>query len=292
MTLPHSAAIACLALLSALVATPARAETWATCTGTISSVPAVIDTPGVWCMDRNLTTAMASGIAINIRKNFVTIDCNGFLLGNLAAGLTTAAIGIQASERRNITLRNCHTRGFAAGINITGNITAPINSFGHLVEDNLIEASTVQGLVVKGLDSTIRRNRLVDIGLNPTLSVAGIAAIGTVDVVDNLVDGVEVPSTSANSVWGIYSQPTDGTLIARNEVRGVVPGVSFGYGIFVVGASGARSSIRENVIVRAATSTLWIRCSPGYTAAVKENVSMGWTSGSSNCYSFDEIEGS
>ena len=281
---------AATSLLLSLLSMPAAAETWATCTGTVASLPAVITTQGVWCVDRDLATAMSSGVAITIAANNVTLDCNGYKLGNLAAGVTTAAVGIQSSGRVNATIRGCHVRGFANGIHLTGSIGASPTSAGHLVEDNHVEASTTNGMLVKGLNSTIRRNRLHDLGLSPTQGVAGIAAIGSVDVVDNVVDGVQAAAGTANAVWGIYAQPLHGTLIGHNEIRGVLPALGFGWGIFIAGTDGRLSAVRDNMIVRAAPSTMWASCSPGSTAAVRDNLAMGWTTGSTSCYWFENIE--
>src|SRR5690606_14995164 len=65
---------------------PARAaDDYDACAGFIDSVPATITSQGVWCLRKDLSTAIASGSAITIATNNVTIDCNGFKLGGLAA---------------------------------------------------------------------------------------------------------------------------------------------------------------------------------------------------------------
>ena len=275
----------------ALHAPSAAAETWATCTGYIASVPAVVSSQGTWCLSKDLGTAASTGAAITVASNNVTIDCNGYKLGNLAAGTGTLATGILSDARRNVTLRNCHIRGFATGIHLTGAVSPQVTSSGHVVEDLVVEGSTMQGIVVKGRDSVIRRTRVLDIGANPQLKpVAGIGAIGTVDVVDNLVDGVVSAPGSIGPTWGIYAEGVDGIVIARNRVRDFLPASGFGYGIFYVGTEGTMASIRGNAIFRTDTNTLWIRCTPGYLAMARDNAAMGWTSGSSNCYEFEEIE--
>ena len=292
MNRPHPLLLASL-LFPSLHVAPAVAETWATCTGTIASLPAVISSQGTWCLAQDLSTAATSGAAITISANNVTIDCNGHRIGNLAAGAATTATGVLAEGRRNATLRGCHVRGFASGIHLTGAVSGQVTSSGHIVEDVVVEASTMQGIVVKGRDSIVRRNRVLDIGLNPQgLPVAGIAVVGTVDVVDNLVDGAASDAAGIGPTWGIYAEGLDGILIARNRVRGVLPGAGYGYGIFYVGTASALSEIRGNTLHRADPNTTWIRCTPGYLAHARDNAAMGWGSGSSVCYEDDELSSS
>src|SRR5690606_25516601 len=61
-------------------------ETFDTCTSFIPSLPTVITSQGTWCLDKNLGTAITGGNAITVATNNVTIDCNGFKIGGLAAG--------------------------------------------------------------------------------------------------------------------------------------------------------------------------------------------------------------
>src|SRR5690606_24652633 len=88
--------LAALLLLGGLAATqPARAaQSYDACTGFIDSVPATISTQGVWCLRKDLSTNITSGNAITIATNNVTIDCNDFKLGGLAAGNGSNAFGI------------------------------------------------------------------------------------------------------------------------------------------------------------------------------------------------------
>lgn len=284
--------IAIAASLAALLqASPVAAETIGTCNAMITSVPTVITSSGVYCLDRSFALSSTSGVAVQIDAHHVTLDCNGYRIGNLSAGTGTAAIGVQSTDRINVTVRNCHIRGFAAGINLTGNVTTSLTSAGHRVEDNHVEASTTTGILVKGRNSIVRRNRVSDIGWNDAqLSVTGIAGLGTVDILENIVGGVEPGGKSTGMAWGIYAEAVDGISIARNEIRGVYPLGGFGWGIFVVGNDTSLSSLRDNAIHRSATSTLWARCTPGYTSVEKGDAALGWTTGSSNCYQFEPLE--
>src|SRR5204863_29243 len=73
--------------------TPTTAETL-NCTA-INSVPTVITAPGIYCLTKDLTTAITTGSAIEIQTNNVVIDLNSHRLGGGAAGLGTSDFGIQ-----------------------------------------------------------------------------------------------------------------------------------------------------------------------------------------------------
>jgi hypothetical protein len=86
----------------------------------ITTLPLTITVQGVYCLKQDLATNIASGNAITIATNNVTIDFNGFKLGGLAAGPNTQANGVAAENRQNITLRNGNIRGFRSGVRING----------------------------------------------------------------------------------------------------------------------------------------------------------------------------
>src|SRR5687768_16439274 len=121
--------LAALVLLVAVHVAPAHAaESYDNCTGFIETLPATISTQGTWCLKHDVSTAITSGNAITIAANNVTLDCNDFKVGGLAAGDSSAANGVYAASRLNATVRQCGVRGFSQGIWLDG--------AGHLVEDN------------------------------------------------------------------------------------------------------------------------------------------------------------
>src|SRR5688572_22532073 len=99
------AATIAAAPLLALSAPASAASSYDACTGFIASVPTTISTQGIWCFNKDLNTPVATGSAITVTANNVTIDCNGFKLGGLQAGLGTATVGIFANGRSNLTVR-------------------------------------------------------------------------------------------------------------------------------------------------------------------------------------------
>lgn len=217
--------LAALALSAGLAAAPGiarAAQSYDNCTGFIDSLPATITTQGVWCLNKNLSTAITSGSAITIATNNVTIDCNDFKIGGLAAGDESNAYGIYANAIQNATVRQCHVRGFREGVRI-------LSGAGHLIEDNSFDNILVQGIhVVNGDNSLVQRNRVHDTGGRPIVGYAtGIRA--DADVIDNTVSGVF--GVAANvAVTGIHVGTS--ATVSNNRVRGLQPtGSSVGVGI-------------------------------------------------------------
>ena len=148
----HKLAASLLVVIAlAVAAAPAGAET-VNCTP-INAVPAVIALPGVYCFTKSLVTSMASGNAIDIQANNVVLDLNGFRLGGLAAGFSTSAVGIYASNRQNIAIRNGTIRGFLIAISLQN---PSGGSQGHLVEDIRADQNTWVGIWVEGSGSIVR----------------------------------------------------------------------------------------------------------------------------------------
>src|SRR5262245_29101354 len=85
------------------LAVPARAET-TRCT-VIATLPATLTVQGIYCLISDFDLNLASGSAITINTNNVTIDLNGHKIGNMAAGPGTQARGISAVQRQNVTIK-------------------------------------------------------------------------------------------------------------------------------------------------------------------------------------------
>ena len=239
----HAFPLAALPLALLLAASPARAEVQ-NCME-IGSLPAALDTQGIYCLTHDLSTNLASGTAISVGVNNVTIDCNGFKIGGLPAGATTRAIGIDVQSRQNVTVRNCAVRGFFIGIQLQ-------DGGAHVVEDNRLEANTY--VAIGSYDThgdILRRNHVTDTGGNLPLALwpygaaFGIAATGASGVVvdDNVVATVSAgPTTTAS---GIAVFDSDG-FVRDNLVSGIVtePGV-MRYGI---NANVSSLVIRDNSV--------------------------------------------
>jgi parallel beta-helix repeat protein len=196
-----------IALLGLITVSAAQAET-VNCTP-VNSLPAVISSQGVYCLTGNLATNMASGAAIVISANNVTLDLNGWKVGGQAAGAATQAIGI-VSAANNVTIKNGIVRGFHDAINLTGR--------GAVVEDMLVDQNTVTGIYVSGQGSIVRRNHVVDTGgstVSSNVDVYGILALGkSISVEDNNVSGLAAAGNGYEDA--ITLGDDDGT--ARNNI--------------------------------------------------------------------------
>jgi nitrous oxidase accessory protein NosD len=217
------------------------AQSYDNCTGFITSLPATITTQGTWCLNADLTTAITSGNAITVAANNVTIDCNDFKLGGLAAGAGTQTLGVYADTRDNLTIRRCNIRGFYSG-------TYLINGSGHLVEDNRFNSNTYLSIGVASNRSIIRRNLVIATGgSSVTGTSVGIASQGSVDVLDNTINGVTASGTN-NDAYGIQTFNNPDGSISGNRVRGVVKaGTGITYGIYSSGSG--RITLRSNDVV-------------------------------------------
>lgn len=226
------------------------AEGYANCNNFIDSLPASISTQGVWCLRKDLATNITSGSAIRIETNNVTIDCNDFKIGGLAAGTGTSAMGVYtAPGKRNATIRNCNVRGFSTGIYLS------VGGSGHLVEDNRVDNSRMTGIQILGEGSRAQRNRVFDTGGPWTMfvvggtysSAAGMEVAG--DVLDNVVTNVfsssaaDIVTTTGIRIVG------DGYDVRRNRVRKLMARGAAGRAWGIDVNDGPHSRIDSNHIV-------------------------------------------
>src|SRR5688572_286205 len=119
-------------------------------------------------MRKDLATAISDGNAITVAANNVTVDCNDYKLGGLAAGAGSVAYGIRVQDRHNATIRHCNIRGFHAGVIIDS--TTQAETAGHVIKDNRFDGNLVYGILIDGENSVVERNQVLDTGgstLNP-----------------------------------------------------------------------------------------------------------------------------
>jgi len=270
---------ALILLFLALLATaaPARAAgSFEGCSGFIDSVPATINTQGVWCLRGDLSTAINSGAAITIAVNNVTLDCNRFKLGGLAAGPASNAIAV-FSESSNATVTNCNIRGFRIGVYFEG-------GGGHLIETNRFDNILSTAIALLGQGSTIRDNRIYDTG-GSTLFPDGanaIIATGGIDIINNYILFVSAPGATTITS-GISASFSGSGSIWNNRVSGVAHNGAGGqsYGIRV--ASSTRVVLRDNDVKgNAGPGSTGISCGNNQATALG-NVVAGYASAIVNC---------
>ena len=207
-------------LAAGSVALPAQAET-VDCTP-VTSLPATIDSQGIYCLTGNLATSQTSGYAITITANNVTLDLNGWKVGGQAAGTDTNAFGI-FSTATNVTVKNGIVRGFSFGIRLMGR--------GAVVRDMLVDQNTRFGIYVEGQGAVVEHNQVVDTGGSTTSTVVGIIATGVGSTVsNNTVSGVT--AVGSNGEWGISVNGANSTVrdnVVSDEVK---PTGAASYGLY------------------------------------------------------------
>ena len=276
--------IAAALLLGGLNAFPPvrAAESYDACAGFIDSIPTTITTQGVWCLRKDLSTAITSGNAITIATNNVTIDCNDFKLGGLAAGNGSSARGIYAENRQNATVRNCNIRGFNHGILLS-------YGAGHLVEDNRLDNNLLAAINVMADNSRIRRNAVYDTGgRTGAIYTYGIQA--SADIIDNTVAGL-FADAAGGELYGILAY-TPGAQVRDNTVSGfdmvAVQGgaVATVYGIIMI--NGRMRASGNNVHAGGGTNGFGIWAN-NYHACIDNTVSGFATSIHPNCNSSGNV---
>jgi hypothetical protein len=274
-------ALACTALLLAALAPGANAaESLDSCAAVIDALPANIVAPGTYCLAQNLSTANNSVAAIGIDADNVILDCNGFRIDGTGLGTGVTVGGIIAPDHSNVTIRNCHIRGFKRGIHLYNTGGSP--SQRHVVEDNRIELSRAIGIQVEGNGSVIRRNQVLNtINPNTDNEARGIATTGNVDVIDNTVSGVQATNAA---VYGVLTEGNAGGSLRGNRVRGVKRTGGVGQVVAIQNQGDSqRMSIRNNHVVgEAQAGSVGIFCDV-VTDRTKGNAVEGFTTGISNC---------
>jgi hypothetical protein len=195
------------AMTLALGAPSAHAET--TLCQVITSLPTTISSAGVYCLQGDLTTSIVHGAAVLINSNNVVLDCNGFKIGGLSAGPASKAVGIRTSQpRANIEIRGCSVRGYDVGIVLEG--------AGHVVRGNRIDESLSLGIKITNGDGS-----LIDDNVVAQSKLMAIYTSGSVDIVNNLVDGVGPDIDDLIALDGISVSNSTGGTIVGNRLRNV-----------------------------------------------------------------------
>jgi hypothetical protein len=189
----------------------------------ITSLPAAINIPGVYCLTGNLSTNITSGAAITINANFVVLDLNGWTLTG-TGGATSQTLGITASKRKNINIKNGTIRGFYYGIYLSDGYPYT-TSTGDVIEDLHVQASKKYGIAVEAQESIVRNNFVNSTGGSTVQTdTAGIFLAGAGGrVLNNEISD----TTSASSLAiGIDVGLTD-MLVVNNHITNATYGIVF-----------------------------------------------------------------
>jgi hypothetical protein len=195
----------------------------------ITSFPATIAMPGIYCLESDFQTNLPTGRAITIKSNSVTLDLNGHTISNLAAGMTTQAVGIYGYRRQAVTVKNGTIVGFAYAVYMTDKSpyeTAQAN----LVEDIRAYRNTIGGITMRGHGCIVRGNQIITTGVAPTgsNSAFGVSVDGPGNrVIDN--DIVTVIAGDFGSAEGIFfGQAGENGVAIGNRITDSFNGIVMG----------------------------------------------------------------
>jgi len=264
-----------LILLNMLLLTSAVHAETTNCTA-ITTLPYTITTQGVYCLTGNLATSMTSGNAIDIQTNNVTIDLNGFKLGGLAAGTGTTTYGINANQRKNITIRNGSIRGFFYGIFLNDNYPYTASQ-GNLIEYIRAEQNTYIGIYARGRGNIVRHNQVVDTGgRTPANNAYGIAIYGPgARTLDNDISATA--ATGANSGYALYLFQADSAVVERNRIDDVSSGTAPTSGVYIL--SSLNVLVIGNRITSAQNGVLFDASTGKYMSNLTSNVTTPFAGG-------------
>ena len=226
--------------LAALVLLASPAAAFAQSCTTINAIPAGITAPGKYCLARDFTVNLASGVAIGIGTNDVTIDCDGHMLKNLSTAADNGSVAIKAVGRNNIVIENCRViGGWMNGIDLEQSNTVANKNYYINVRDNYVAGPFWHGIKVWGSAIEVRGNQVYDVGRRPNTYAAGIRVGGSnastrqQTVRDNTVVGTNSPYSNAYGIFSDNSMSSvflDNSIVATQAKYGVAA-----YGLYVMG---------------------------------------------------------
>jgi hypothetical protein len=239
----------------------------------IATVPFTITTQGYYRLDRNVSTAQASGAAITIASDFVTFDLGGLKLGGGAAGPGTSAVGVYALDRRNVIVRNGNLRGFLRGVFLEG-----ASSRRHLVERIRADENTLAGIDVTGPGSVVRRNQVVGTG-GTTSSGSAVDTFGIrVDgagarILDN--DVTDTMPVGSGTGYAIFATNATAAVIESNRAANSAAVTSAG----IFAASGSDVLVLGNRLTGLASGVVFDAATGKYRGNLTSGVTTPYTAG-------------
>jgi parallel beta-helix repeat protein len=221
----------------------AHAETTG-CLG-VGPLPAIISSPGTYCLNSNVSAAFA-GQAINIAADDVVLDCNDHTITQTNVGVATGIVS--HSDRRGVIVRHCVVDGFDVGIKLDA--TFDETARGNRVEDNTVTRARSAGISSFGSNNVIERNRISRSGGDGAFSGIRVGtfqqnAAGNV-VRENHIEGYQ--GVAGVSTTGIEFSNTRETSITGNVITGLYSGTGSGV-IAMQGYNTSGSEISRNVIL-------------------------------------------
>jgi hypothetical protein len=256
----------------------------------ISSAPFTISSSGSYYLTTNIT--VATGDAITIAANNVTLDLNGFTIASTRPTATTDSAILLSGGRTNVAIYNGHISsgvtitagvfggsGFGSGIYYSGTSPSSVRvkdvsvagvlRYGILLElghSTVVESCTVATASLYGIEAdNVSDSTAVNCGNY------GIVGDTTHNCKGNIVgDGIGVHAVTANNSYGsssgsgvglsatiannCYGSSSSGTGLSATEAASNCRGLSggAGFGVYAGNASNCRGNSSSGVGVNAA----------------------------------------
>jgi hypothetical protein len=122
----------------------------------ISTLPAVITTPGDYVLDASHSQSFPDAAAIEIQADNVSLDLQGFTIAN-TNGVGTHALGVFAQDRIGLTIKNGSLIGFHTAVYLH---SLTYRSARHSVEEITATDFTAAGIIANGNHLIIKDNQL------------------------------------------------------------------------------------------------------------------------------------
>jgi hypothetical protein len=194
----------------------------------VLELPAVIDRPGEYCLDRDWIDSFGVRTAILVQSDHVVIDFRGHLVINTdglgGVPLSGYPMGVHASERSHVLVRNGTVAGFREGVSLSRPVGSTLSD-NHLVEGMRVYDCRRFGIAVYSEDSVVRNNVVYDIVANQDTDPTGIWIGGFRNrVVGNTVSRV-IGGGKLNDRWGIRLVDGSHNLVLGNHLAATRKGV-------------------------------------------------------------------
>lgn len=153
----------------------------------IATVPTRITKPGRYRLAADLIFPAATGVAITVEADNVTLDLNGKTLKGMA-GDATSARGIVAVDHNRFTVINGGVEGFYFGIDIRASSRTAPQATRHRIENVTLHHNRYFGIRLIGTKSVIKNCLITDTGgsTKPGHTIPhGIRLVGNENVLRN-----------------------------------------------------------------------------------------------------------
>lgn len=225
---------------------------------TAITAPTTIASPGVYCLAGTANLNLATGAAITVVANDVTIDFNDNAIINNDSAYGGQAVGVLSIGTTNFTVKNGTVRGFPYGIGV---IAGASLSFLPTVKNMRVSRAYRLGIGLESVGAIVENCQVINIGKErpgfpANFNAGGIALAklssnnSTGHLLDNDIIGISDPPYFGSSFTlskGVQVERDQTTFVERNRITAV--GDSLGTVGSPVFVPGFRTYSRDNVSI-------------------------------------------